>query len=178
MNKAVIMDRDGTIVKDCHFLSDPKHLQIYKGVFPALRKLGENGWKLIIGTNQSGVGRGYFGVDAVHLVHDRLIELFEKERVKINEIYFCPHHPDDNCVCRKPELGMLTQAARKFQLDLRQCVVVGDKESDILWGKRGGTRTVLVLTGKGKKTRRKMKQNPDYVSKSFYDAAKWILKNG
>lgn len=174
--KAVLLDRDGTILRDHHYLSNPDRIEIYKGVVPTLRRLKRRGWKVIIGTNQSGVGRGYFSVDAMHAVHDRLHRIFRRGRLHIDEIFFCPHHPEDGCHCRKPMPGMLEAARRKHRLDLSRCVVVGDKEGDILWGRRGGAKTVLVLTGKGRETLRTMKTKPDHVAKTLVTAAKWIEK--
>lgn len=172
------MDRDGTILKDGRYLSDPDAIRIYKGVVPALKKLDGEGWKLIIGTNQSGIGRGYFGLEALEKTHDRLLRMFRKEKVRICDIFFCPHHPDAGCDCRKPAVGMLLEAARRHRLDLSRCVVVGDKPSDIEWGRKGGARTVLVLTGSGRKSRKKLKRPPDHVAPNFSLAADWILKNG
>lgn len=176
-NKAVIMDRDGTILRDSHYLADSGGIEIFKGVIPSLKKLSRKGWKLIIGTNQSGIGRGYFDLKALKQIHDRLLEIFLRNGVHIHDIFFCPHHPDDGCRCRKPEIGMLLQAAKKYHLNLNDSVVIGDKESDIEWGRRAGAKTILVLTGKGLKTRSKMKSRPDHVAKSFAYAAEWILNH-
>ncbi len=176
-NKAVIMDRDGTIFKETNYLRDPDKISIFKGVIPALKMLSKQGWKLVIGTNQSGVGRGYFPIDAMHEVHARFLSICKKNKLKIDEIYFCPHHPDAGCSCRKPETGMLKAAARKFSLDLKQCVVIGDKKSDIDWGQRAGTKTILVLTGYGLSHRKKIKK-VDYVARTLPTAVQWILKNG
>lgn len=173
-NKAVILDRDGTIVRDRHFLADPKHVEFYKGVIPALRKLRDRGWKLIIGTNQSGIGRGYFTLKEMHRVHDRIEEIFRRNRLRVDEILFCPHHPEAGCFCRKPQLGMMIKAAKKHRLDLKQCWVVGDKESDILWGRKAGARTILVLTGSGRRELKKSKVRPDRVSRTLTHAAEWI----
>lgn len=177
MNRAVLLDRDGTIVKDTHYLSRAEDVRIYKGVIPALKKLKKNGWKLIIGTNQSGIGRGFFGLDALKKIHNKLHSIFAGRDLKIDAIYFCPHQPKDRCPCRKPNTGMLRKAAKKFRLDLKKCVVVGDNECDILWGKNGGTKTVLVLSGKGRRTVRSLKTKPNYVALTLPRAVEWILKN-
>lgn len=176
-SKAVIMDRDGTLLKDCHYLSDPCRIRIYKGVMPALKKLSRRGWKLIIGTNQSGVARGYLDLEKLKSIHDRLLNIFRKNHVKISEIFFCPHHPDGGCNCRKPKIGMLLKAAKKYRLDLRKCVVIGDKASDIEWGKRAGTKTILVLTGYGREAALKLSTRPDQISRSLPHAVEWVLKN-
>ena len=178
MNKAVFLDRDGTILKDCDYLSNPDHIRVYKGVIPALKNLKKKGWRLVIGTNQSGIGRGYFTVKEMEKVHRRLFSIFKKDGLVMDMVVFCPHGPNDGCDCRKPGQGMIRKAAKRFNLDLEQCVAVGDKESDILWGKRAGARTVLVLTGSGRKVRDARRVKPDYVARSLSYAVKWILKNG
>ena len=176
-NRAVFMDRDGTVIKDSHYLSDPEGVQIYKGVIGALKQLEKKGWNLIIGTNQSGVARGYFTMDAVERIHRKFLSICRKNGVNIRQIFVCPHHPGDLCRCRKPKTGMLTDAAKKFNLDLKECVVVGDKKCDIEWGRKVGARTVLVLTGKGRRTRAKGNAKPHHVSRSLPHAARWILDN-
>ncbi len=180
MKRAIFLDRDGTILKDMHYLSNPDHISIYRGVIPALRRLRKDGWRLVIGTNQSGVGRGYFTVETVHKVHDRLLSIFRRNKLHIDEILFCPHHPEKNCHCRKPQLGMLLKARNKYKLNLKDCIVIGDKECDILWGKRGGTKTILVLTGKGRKHQKILKRGrvrPDHVTSSLATAVRWIERN-
>ncbi len=176
--RAIFLDRDGTILKDRHYLSNPDHISIYKGVIPALKELRKAGWRLVIGTNQSGIGRGFFTVETLHKIHRRLLSIFKKNKLVIDEILFCPHHPEEKCHCRKPQLGMLLKAKEKFHLDLKKCIVIGDKECDILWGKRGGAKTILVLTGKGMKHRKILKVKPDHVARSLATATGWIHKNG
>lgn len=175
-NKAVFLDQDGTLIRDKHYLSDPEKISIYSGVVPALKKLKAKGWKLIIGTNQSGIGRGYFTVQELKKVHARLLALFKRERVRIDDIFFCPHLPEEGCRCRKPETGMLEKAKRKHFLNLKECYVIGDKESDILWGKKAGAKSILVLTGVGKSHRSLCLKKADYIARTFSDAAEWILK--
>ncbi|MBI2915455.1 MAG: HAD family hydrolase [Elusimicrobia bacterium] len=177
MDRAVFLDRDGTVIKDAHYLSHPGKIQIYKGVIPALKKLRGKGWKIIIGTNQSGVARGYLSLETLAEIHENLLSLFRKNDLKIDEIFFCPHHPKDRCHCRKPNLGILLKAAHKYRLDLKKCVVVGDKESDILWGKNGKTKTILVLTGKGKKSRAHLKTQPDHIASTLPHAVQWMLNH-
>lgn len=177
MNKAIFLDRDGTIIKDRNYLSDPNKIHIYKGVIPALKKLKKQGWKLIIGTNQAGIARGFLSLETLQEIHRRLFQLFKKQNLIMDDIFFCPHHPDERCQCRKPNVGMLMQAQKKHHLDLKQCIVIGDNESDIQWGINGGMKTILVLTGYGKKTLMKGKIKPDCVVRSLPYAVKWILKN-
>lgn len=177
MNRAVILDRDGTIIKDSHYIDDPKQIRIYKGVIPALKKLKAKGWKLIIGTNQSGIGRGYFSIETLEKIHTHLLKYFKINNLHIDEIYFCPHHPSDGCHCRKPNLGMLETAAKKYRLDLKSSFVIGDKECDIQWGKNAKATTILVLTGKGKFARRHSRVSPDKITTTLPHAVEWILNH-
>lgn len=175
-NVAVFLDRDGTLIYEKHYLGDPQKIRFFRGVEAALRQLQKSGWKLIIGTNQAGVGRGIISKAQMHAVNNRLIALLEKKGVKIDALYACPHHPQEGCLCRKPNPGMIQQAAKKFQLDLKNSFVVGDNFSDIAWGKNTGLRAILVLTGYGRKTHREKKVHPDYVVRALPQAAKKILK--
>ena len=171
------MDRDGTLFRDSHYLNDPDGVEIFKGVIPALKRLRARGWKLIIGSNQSGIGRGYFTKETVHNIHDRFLAVCRKKGFVIDEIYFCPHRPGDHCACRKPKTGMLREAARDFNLDLKACVVVGDKKCDIDWGRRAKAKTILVLTGYGTKASAATRSRAHHIAKSLATAADWILKN-
>ncbi len=168
------MDRDGTLFRDSNYLSNPDGIRIYKGVLPALKALKSRGWKLIVGTNQSGIGRGYFGHDTVQKIHDRFTSICRKNSVKIDKIYYCPHRPDENCECRKPRSKMIRQAEKEFNLDLSKCVVVGDKKCDIDWGRNAGAKTVLVMTGYGRKASPETRKRAHHISKSLTHAAKWI----
>ena len=177
MNRAVFLDRDGTLIKNEHYLSDPRKIKIYKGVVFSLLSLQKQGWKLIVGTNQAGIGRGLLTVQRLDEIHKKLFGIFEKQGLKIDAVYFCPHHPNDHCKCRKPQTKMILQAQKKFHLNLKQCVVVGDNESDIRWGQNVGAQTILVLTGYGKRTFSEQKVKPNVVVRSFPYAAKWILNH-
>lgn len=175
-NKAIFLDQDGTLIQDRHYLSDPDKIRIYPGVIPSLKKLKAKGWKLIVGTNQSGIGRGYFTARALKQVHQRLLSIFRKHNLLLDDIFFCPHHPSAGCNCRKPESGMLRKAARRHLLNLKECYVIGDKESDILWGKRAGAKAILVLTGYGKEHRSACAGKADHIARSLPSAVEWILK--
>ena len=177
MNRALIMDRDGTLMRDSHYLRDPGGIRIYPGTLPALKKLQKRGWKLIVGTNQSGVSRGYLTLATLKRIHDRFRDICRRGGLRIDDIFFCPHHPDAGCACRKPATGMLEKAARKYRLDLERSFVVGDKGCDMEWGRRAGVRTILVLTGKGRRTLRSSKSRADHVARSLKHAADWILSH-
>lgn len=168
----VLLDRDGTIIFDKHYLSDPDEVQLLPGAAQGLRRMRELGFGIIVVSNQSGVGRGYFDLDSVAAVTARLRELLRVEGVELDGAYFCPHAPEENCDCRKPAPGMLLRAAEEHGFDPAACVVVGDKACDVKLGKNAGAKAVLVATGKGEKERGKC--SPDHFAKDLADVADWL----
>ena len=147
----VLIDRDGTINVEKHYLSDPADLALIPGVGPALARLGRAGYGIAIITNQSGIARGYFSLERLAEIHDRLGQLLAAEGVVVDGIYICPHGPDDDCDCRKPLPGMAEQAMKEHGFDPKLSTVIGDKEVDVELGKAIGAATFLVRTGHGEK---------------------------
>jgi D-glycero-D-manno-heptose 1,7-bisphosphate phosphatase len=143
-DNVVILDRDGTIVIDRGYLADPDRLEFMPGAPEALRLLCECGYRLVVITNQSGVGRGLFTIDHVEAMNARLHSMVEETGAKLTKIYFCPHRPGAHCACRKPNLALIEQAATELQFDPRNAVVIGDKESDVEFGLRAGSRAILI----------------------------------
>lgn len=129
-NKAVILDRDGVINKDVAYPHKLADLEILPGAAEGLKKFQEAGYLLIIITNQSGIGRGYFTQDDFDKFNQTLFFQLESQGIKINALYVCPHHPDDHCQCRKPKADLLFKAKEDYGLDLSQCIIVGDSERD------------------------------------------------
>jgi histidinol-phosphate phosphatase family protein len=121
------------------------------------------------------VGRGFFTREDVEKVHAALEQRLLKNNLKLDGIYYCPHHPDDHCRCRKPEVGLVKQACQQFQVDLKKSVVIGDRESDLELGKRIGSQTILVLTGYGKLAQKSLRIKPDYIAPNLFEAARWII---
>lgn len=146
----VLIDRDGTVNVEKHYLSDPEQLELVPGAAQAIARLNRAGWGVVVVTNQSGVGRGYFSLDAVDKVHRRLTELLAREDARLDGIEICPHGPDDDCACRKPLPGMIEQAARRFGFDPSQAWVIGDKEADVGMAAAVGAKAILVRTGYGR----------------------------
>lgn len=140
MNKAIFLDRDDTIIYDRHYLRDPEQIVLIPGVAEALRRFHEQGFLLIVVSNQSGIARGLITEHELKLVEDRLNEILLSHGVKLDGVYYCPHGPDDGCDCRKPKTGMATKAKQEFGLDLSECYMIGDRESDIEFGRRIGAR--------------------------------------
>jgi D-sedoheptulose 7-phosphate isomerase len=172
----VVLDRDGTIVVERHYLSDPREVELIPGAAKALHQLSEMGLGLVVITNQSGIGRGFFDEARLGLIHQRLCELLEADGIRLNGIYFCPHTPEDECSCRKPRPGLLELAARELDLDPRSCFVIGDNFSDIELGQAVGATTLLVRTGYGEQVVKDGTAGPDYIVNGIWDAAQVIQR--
>jgi D-glycero-D-manno-heptose 1,7-bisphosphate phosphatase len=147
MNRAVLLDRDGTLNAEVGYIGRPEQLILIDGAAQAVADLCAAGWQVIVFTNQSGIGRGLYSEADLAAVHTKLTAEIEAAGGRLSGIYFCPHAPDFGCDCRKPLPGLLHQAAREHDLDLTQCIVVGDSQRDMEAGQAVGCRTILVLTG-------------------------------
>lgn len=166
----VILDRDGTINLECDYLSHPDQLQLLPNAAAGLRQLAALGLKLIVVTNQSGIGRGYFDEQRLAEIHAQLNRLLLAEGVGLAAIYHCPHTPDAACDCRKPLPALVQRAARDFGFDPRDAFVIGDKPSDIALGKNVGATTFLVRTGYGARSTQ-ADPSPDHVVEDLAAAA-------
>jgi len=152
--RAVFLDRDGTVIEERNYLADPDQVVLIGGAVDALRRLHQAGWKLVIVTNQSGIARGMYTEADFRAVQDRMEQLLAAEGVVLDGVYHCPHHPDFTgpCACRKPGPGMYQQAARELGLDPSASVYVGDRRSDVQPAEMFAGRGFLVLTGYGEAT--------------------------
>lgn len=147
---ALFLDRDGVINEEVRYLHDPKDLIVIPGVAEAIAAINRRGIPVVVVTNQAGIGRGYYDVQAYESVNRAIGEILAQANAHVDAWYFCPHHPTAICECRKPLPGMLLAAERDLGLDLRGSVLVGDKESDLQAARAVGARTVLVRTGYGR----------------------------
>lgn len=145
---AVFLDRDGTIIDDIGYLADPGGVAFYPGVPQALKRLQERGYLLVIVTNQSGIGRGYFDEETAIAVNLAMLGMFREKGVVLASIYYCPHHPGDGCRCRKPGLLMVDRAVGDLGIDKDRSWFVGDIDKDVLTGMNAGLKPILVETGK------------------------------
>lgn len=145
LSPAVFVDRDGTIMEDCDYCSDPKNVSIFPSVPKALRRLKSRGFKLIIITNQSGIGRGLFTLEQYRTVESEVVRQLGGGLV--DGTYFCPDVPGQRCNCRKPAPGMVLQAAREHQINLSRSFLIGDKETDVECGHNAGVHVIRVETG-------------------------------
>jgi D-glycero-D-manno-heptose 1,7-bisphosphate phosphatase len=142
---AVFVDRDGTIMKDADYCSDPKQVQIFPGVPEALGRLKAAGFKLIIITNQSGIGRGLITMEQYRAVEEKVLRELGSDLIEAT--YFCPDVPGQHSSCRKPAPGMILQASREYQIDRSRSFFIGDKEIDAECGRNADVRTIRVRTG-------------------------------
>lgn len=148
LRPAVFFDRDGTLIDDIGYLSDPEGVYFYPGVIEALKRLRERGYLLVVITNQSGIGRGYFDEETALAVNLSMLRMLEEKGVGLSAVYYCPHHPDEGCGCRKPGILMLKRAIEELGIDGSLSWVVGDMDKDVRAGMKAGLRPILVETGK------------------------------
>jgi D-glycero-D-manno-heptose 1,7-bisphosphate phosphatase len=170
----VILDRDGTLIVERHYLSDPRQVELLANAASGLRHMRERGLGLVVITNQSGIGRGFFDEARLHRIHQRMNELLEAEGITLDGLYFCPHVPEDNCLCRKPRTGLIELASKELGFHPQDCFVIGDKACDIKLGQRVGATTFLVRTGYGSQELAHEKITPDYVVDNLWEAAQVI----
>lgn len=154
MKRALFLDRDGTLVEPRHYPSCPKDLVLSQGIGPLLRMFQTSGWDLIVVTNQSGIARGFFTEQDLECMHDALRDMLRVWGVELNAIHFCPHHVEGSvphlavpCLCRKPQPGMLMEAAAARDIDLSGSWMIGDILDDVEAGNRAGCQTALVDLG-------------------------------
>ncbi len=182
---AVILDRDGTINEDRGYIGAPEDVVLIAGAAEAIKELNKRDIPVIVITNQSGLARGFYTEQDLGVVNKRLEALLEAEGARIDGLFYCPHHPDEHCECRKPETGLIDEAARGHDIDLSRSVMVGDKASDMELARRTGMMSVLVLTGYGPVALEEIKHgigggghglsNLDFVAEDLGEAVEWML---
>ena len=153
--KTIFLDRDGVINQNppnWGYVRRWEEFAFIPNARKAIRELTENGYRIIVVTNQAGIGRGLFSEQDLRHIHDRMVTEIENTGGTIEAVYYCPHHPDAGCECRKPRPGMLRRAAREHNIELANAYLIGDSTTDIEAGQRAGTAAFLVLTGHGQKS--------------------------
>ena len=168
-NRAVFLDRDGTMAKDVHYCSRPEDFELFPNTAKAIKLLNDHSFKVIVVTNQSGIARGYFSEEMLAQIHEKMSKELAKKGGRVDAIYYCPHHPEANCDCRKPKPKLILQAVRDFDIDLKHSFVVGDLQIDVDLGRAVGCKTILVRG-------RDMSINPDAMVSDLVAAAWQILK--
>lgn len=180
-DKAILLDRDGVIVIDKHLISSVDMIELIPGVASAIKKLNTKGYLVIVITNQSVVARNLCSIKDVEVINLKMVKLLKEEGAFIDAIYSCPHHPDKGffgenpdfkikCNCRKPDIGMFTQAISDFNFDVKKSYLIGDQDRDIQFGKRAGLKTIHVQTGKDLNH-----CEADYDVKNLSEAVKSII---
>lgn len=151
MHPAIFLDRDGVIIENCpNYVRTWNDVQLFDQAIATLAKYRNSGYAIIIVTNQSAVGRGIITIEQAHSINTQLIEAIVQSGGRVDGVFMCPHKPEDHCTCRKPQPGLLLQAANELSLDLSQSIMIGDAFSDLLAGQFAGVRQIaLVRTGRG-----------------------------
>jgi len=148
MNKAIFLDRDGVINIEKNYLYKIKDFEFIAGAKDAMKRLNEDGFLLIVVTNQSGIERGYYSIDDFNKLNNWMIKTLKSENIEIKKTFFCPHTPQTECQCRKPKPKMIQDATKEFDIDLKNSWLIGDKESDIEAAINAGiTNTIIVRSG-------------------------------
>jgi D-glycero-D-manno-heptose 1,7-bisphosphate phosphatase len=182
VDKAVFLDRDGTIIEDVGYLNSPQHIKFLPGSIEAIRKLNAAGYKVVVITNQAGIARGLVTEAMLQTIDKVLHKWILTSGAHLDGIYYCPHHPEHGfypykqaCTCRKPHPGLIKKAAKDLKLDLGQSFMVGDKETDIEAGKRAGVKTVRVACNGIEEDVKEMEPPPDHFAHNLLEAVNWIL---
>ncbi len=184
-NKAVFLDRDGTLNEEMGYINHPSRFQIFDFAAKAVKQLNDAGFHVFIVTNQAGIARGYFTESLLDEIHEQLENHMNQAGAIIEKIYYCPHHPravikkyKTDCACRKPNPGMIHLAEREFKINRNASYMVGDRYQDVVMGKRAGLKTIMLLTGYGRGEymyqRDRWETPPDMVEENVLTAAEAI----
>ncbi len=175
MDKAIILDRDGTLVVDPGYVHKIEDFKLFPDTIKALQLLKK--FKFFIITNQSGISRKIFTLKDFENFNNHLVNILKENNITIEKTYICPHHPDDKCDCRKPSTKFIKEAEKEFNIDLKNSWVIGDHPHDVEMGKKAGCKTIYVLTGHGEKHKDELNDNikPDFIAKGIYEASKIII---
>jgi len=174
MIKAVFLDRDGNVnvEPEDEVVDSLDEVELFPNTIPGLKLLKKCSFKLLFITNQIGISQGKLTVNKFHQINNLILKQLKENDIDIEKTYFCPHSPKDNCNCRKPKTGMVDRAAREYNINLQGSYVIGDRDSDMILGKRVGCKTIFVKTGFDKAP----EAEPDYIAEDLLDAAKYIQK--
>ena len=170
---AVFLDRDGTLIEEVNYLSRVEDIHLFPFTANAVRLLKENGFLVIVVTNQSGIGRGIYTEAEMHAVHEAIQSELSGA---IDAFYFCPHLPCDGCKCRKPNTGMIEAAMADFDIDLENSWMVGDKKIDVETGLAADIKNALVLTGYGLQHKTLLERHPEILVENLGEAVIQIIK--
>lgn len=176
--KLILLDRDGTINHDEEgYIGDPDKWQAINGSLQAIAELNQMGIKVAVISNQSGLGRGLFNEQQLQAVHNKMAAQLQKLNAHVDKIFYCPHHPNENCHCRKPKPYLLAHAQQHFGCELHEMAMIGDSLCDMIAARNHGCDAYLVLTGHGQKTLNEMDKTSNiYIHDDLYAAVTAIVK--
>jgi len=175
MQPAIFLDRDGTINREIGYLSEPEKFELLPNALDGMKKMQDLGYRLVIVTNQGGIGLGYFTKEDFYRVNKKMLTEVSKAGITLDKIYFCPHSKAENCPCRKPEIGLILRAKQELNLDLSHSFFIGDSEIDIQTGIRAGMKTVFIASELVPDAA-SLEIKPDFVTSDLLSAAEVILK--
>lgn len=175
MNKAIFIDKDGTLVEDVPYNIDPVFLRFEKYALQSLFLLQQHGFDVIIISNQPGISLGYFEENDLKKLEEKIKEMLLKSNVKLKGFYYCPHAPEENCDCRKPKPGLILKAAKDMEIDLSQSWMIGDILNDVEAGRRSNCKTILIDNGNETEWVSNSYRIPHYMAKHLKEAAEFIL---
>jgi len=176
--KAIILDRDGTLIEDKDYAYKIEDFELLPGIIEGLKILQKN-FLLFIVTNQSGIGRGYYTDREFHKFNDHLIGILKENQIRIERTFYCPHVKEDNCECRKPKIKYIREIVDGWNVDINNSWVIGDHPSDILFGINAGSKTVYLISGHGKEHFHELEVKgikPTMISSNFLNTAKKIIE--
>src|SRR5688572_11555150 len=187
MNRAVFIDRDGTLSEEVGYINHPERFRLFPYAGEAIRHLNENGWLAIVTTNQGGVARGYFSEQMIETVHKGMTEQLARDGAHLDAIYYCAHHPSVgeppyrfDCDCRKPKTGLIDRASADFEIDLDRSWMVGDRYGDVELARNAKLHSALVLSGYGRGEweyqRESWSMEPEVVAENLLEAVKIIIE--
>lgn len=178
IRKAVILDRDGTLIEDKNFAYKVEDFELLPGVIEGLKLLKPD-FLFFIVTNQSGIGRGFYSEEDFFNFNNHLLKVLEENEIRIEETFYCPHIKEENCECRKPKIKYIEEIVDGWHIDIEKSWMMGDHPSDILFGINGGCKTVYMITGHGEKHLQDLEAKgikPNLIYSSFLEAAKEIMR--
>jgi len=175
-HKAVFIDRDDTINRDVPYCSRTEDFELLPTVGTGIMLLNQAGFKVVVITNQSGIARGYFTEDTLEKIHQKMADELAKYGAHVDAIYYCPHHPDENCECRKPKPKLAYQAIDELHIDAQQSYVIGDRLMDVELARAIGCKSVMVPSEFGKDELKDCSVFPHYIAPDFESAARWIIQ--
>lgn len=181
MKKVIFLDRDGVINRERGngYVDHWNQFRFLPGSLKALRLLNENGYKVIVVSNQAGVAKGFYSLKELTAMTKRMKQAIVMHGGRLDAVYYCPHKVEDRCSCRKPKTGLFRKAQRRFGIRFKETFVVGDSLRDIAAGKSLRCKTILVLSGREELSRRFLWDvQPDAVRKNLLEAVRWILRQG